>query len=117
MACLTPFNLDIPEDTIATIKARVASYPWHEMPDDGGWDYGVNLDYMKEICAYWVEEFDKREDPTGKEYYWLTGKFINEDKGEDTDEWALENGYVSVVPVHFDMTAHHSIQKLNTWDF
>ncbi len=58
MACLTPFNLDIPEDTIATIKARVASYPWHEMPDDGGWDYGVNLDYMKEICAYWVEEFD-----------------------------------------------------------
>ena len=58
MAHLTPFHLDIPEDTIATIKARVASYPWHEMPDDGGWDYGVNLDYMKEICAYWVEEFD-----------------------------------------------------------
>lgn len=58
MTHLTPFHLDIPEDTIATIKARVASYPWHEMPDDGGWDYGVNLDYMKEICAYWVEEFD-----------------------------------------------------------
>ena len=88
----------------------------------------VNLPKLKEkdikgirICrqamAYWVEEFDKRADPTGKEYYWLTGKFINEDKGEDTDEWALENGYVSVVPVHFDMTAHHSIQKLNTWDF
>jgi 5'-nucleotidase len=88
----------------------------------------VNLPKLKEkeikgirICrqamAYWVEEFDKREDPTGKEYYWLTGKFINEDKGEDTDEWALENGYVSVVPVHFDMTAHHSIEKLNTWGF
>ena len=58
MAHLTPYHLDISEDTIATIKARVASYPWHEMPDDGGWDYGVNLDYMKEICAYWVEEFD-----------------------------------------------------------
>lgn len=58
MAHLTPFHLDISEDTIAMIKARVASYPWHEMPDDGGWDYGVNLDYMKEICAYWVEEFD-----------------------------------------------------------
>ena len=88
----------------------------------------VNFPKLKEkeikgikICrqakANWVEEFDKRNDPTGKEYYWLTGKFINEDKGEDTDEWALENGYVSVVPVHFDMTAHHSIQKLNTWDF
>ena len=71
----------------------------------------------RQAMAYWVEEFDKREDPTGEEYYWLTGKFINEDNGEDTDEWALENGYVSVVPVHFDMTAHHSIQKLNTWDF
>jgi 5'-nucleotidase len=71
----------------------------------------------RQAMANWVEEFDKRKDPTGKEYYWLTGKFVNEDKGEDTDEWALENGYVSVVPVHFDMTAHHSIQKLNTWDF
>lgn len=58
MAPLTPFHLDVPETTIATIKARVADYPWHEMPDDGGWDYGVNLDYMKELCAYWVEEFD-----------------------------------------------------------
>ena len=58
MAPLTPFHLDVPETTIATIKARVADYPWHEMPDDGGWDYGVNLDYMKEFCAYWVEEFD-----------------------------------------------------------
>ena len=75
------------------------------------------LQALEDDMAYWVEEFDKRNDPTGKEYYWLTGKFINEDKGEDTDEWALENGYVSVVPVHFDMTAHHSIQKLNTWDF
>jgi 5'-nucleotidase len=71
----------------------------------------------RQAMANWVEEFDKRKDPTGKEYYWLTGKFVNEDKGEDTDEWALENGYVSVVPVHFDMTAHHCIQKLNTWDF
>ena len=58
MALQNPFHLDVPEETIATIKARVAAYPWHEMPDDGGWDYGVNLDYMKEFCAYWVEEFD-----------------------------------------------------------
>ena len=51
----------------------------------------------------------------GKEYYWMTGEFINNDKGEDTDIWALENGYVSVVPTHFDLTAHHQIQKLNSW--
>ena len=46
-----PYKLNIPEEKIAEIKARVANYPWHEMPDDGGWDYGVNLDYMKEFCT------------------------------------------------------------------
>ena len=75
-----------------------------------------NLKGIK-ICrqakAMWQEKFDKRISPMGKEYYWLTGEFINQDKGEDTDEWALENGYISIVPVHYDMTAHHAIQTLN----
>ncbi|MCB0475670.1 MAG: 5'/3'-nucleotidase SurE [Flavobacteriaceae bacterium] len=64
----------------------------------------------------WIEDFDKRVSPQGEDYYWLTGKFVNLDHGEDTDLWALEHGYVSVVPVQFDLTAHHFIQKLNTWD-
>ena len=64
----------------------------------------------------WEEKFDKRVNPTGKEYYWLSGKFTNLDKGEDTDVWALEHDYVSVVPVQFDLTAHYFIQKLNNWD-
>lgn len=64
----------------------------------------------------WVETFDKRVNPMGKDYYWLSGKFINLDKGEDTDQWALENNYISVVPTQFDLTAHHFIQKLNNWD-
>jgi len=71
----------------------------------------------RQANAYWVEKFDKRTNPQGKEYYWLTGDFINEDKGEDTDEWALKNGYISIVPTQFDLTAHHSIQQLNTWNF
>ncbi|MBQ0787572.1 MAG: 5'/3'-nucleotidase SurE [Oceanihabitans sp.] len=75
---------------------------------------GVRI--CRQAKANWVEKFDKRISPQGKEYYWLTGKFVNLDKGEDTDEWALHNGYVSVVPVQFDLTAHHSIAKLNTWD-
>ncbi|MEN8187126.1 MAG: 5'/3'-nucleotidase SurE [Bacteroidota bacterium] len=70
----------------------------------------------RQARANWVEEFDKRINPQGKEYYWLTGKFINLDQGEDTDVWALENDYISVVPVHFDLTAHHFIQSLNSWD-
>ena len=76
---------------------------------------GVKI--CRQAKAYWVEEFDKRTNPQGRDYYWLTGKFINEDKGQDTDEWALANGYISVVPTQFDLTAHHSIQQLNTWDF
>ena len=71
----------------------------------------------RQAKANWVEEFDKRTNPMGREYYWLAGKFVNLDHGEDTDEWALANGYVSVVPVQFDLTAHHAIQRLNTWDF
>ena len=71
----------------------------------------------RQAKANWKEEFDKRKTPQGKDYYWLTGTFVNYDKGEDTDEWALKNGYVSVVPVQFDLTAHHAIQQLNTWTF
>ncbi|MFT5753707.1 MAG: 5'-nucleotidase [Flavobacterium sp.] len=70
----------------------------------------------RQAKATWVEEFDKRTNPMGKEYYWLSGEFVNQDKGEDTDEWALHNGYVSVVPVQFDLTAHHAISQLNNWN-
>ena len=71
----------------------------------------------RQAKAHWVEKFDKRMNPMGKDYYWLTGEFINEDRGDDTDEAALSNGYISVVPTQFDLTAHHAIQKLNSWDF
>jgi len=46
-----PFSIDVPDRTLDGIRARVTEYPWHEMPDDGGWAYGTNLDYMKELCA------------------------------------------------------------------
>ena len=71
----------------------------------------------RQAKAYWVEEFDRRTNPMGLDYYWLTGKFVNEDKGEDTDEWALSNGYISIAPVEFDLTAHHAIKRLNKWNF
>ena len=69
----------------------------------------------RQAKAVWQEKFDKRKTPQGRDYYWLTGEFVNQDKGDDTDEWALENGYISIVPVHFDLTAHHAMQQLNTW--
>ena len=71
----------------------------------------------RQANAKWQEEFDERMDPYKRKYYWLTGKFQNYDKGTDTDEWALANNYVSVVPVQFDFTAHHAIPILNKWKF
>ena len=71
----------------------------------------------RQAKALWMEKFDKRKTPQGKDYYWLTGEFVNQDHGEDTDEWALANGYISIVPVQFDLTAHHTIQQLNTWNW
>jgi len=58
---IKPFKLDIPDKTLQEIYNKVKNYPWHEMPDDGGWKYGSNLDYMKEISSYWIKDFDWRK--------------------------------------------------------
>lgn len=70
----------------------------------------------RQAKAFWEDAFEKRTNPSGKDYYWILGEFNNHDKGEDTDEWALKNGYVSIVPTHYDLTAHHAIAVLNEWD-
>lgn len=71
----------------------------------------------RQANAKWAEEFDERTDPHNRNYYWLTGVFQLNDKGEDTDVWALKNEYVSLVPIQFDLTAHHAIPVLNNWQF
>jgi 5'-nucleotidase len=65
----------------------------------------------RQADAKWAENFDKRKDPRGRDYYWMTGKFINRDRGEDTDIEALNAGYASVVPVRIDFTD----DKLKSW--
>jgi 5'-nucleotidase len=71
----------------------------------------------RQARAKWQEEFDERLDPNQRRYFWLTGKFVNQDQGEDTDVWALDHNYVSIVPCQFDMTAHFGITQLNNeWD-
>ena len=56
-----PFKLDVPEETLDTVRKKVSAFPWHEMPNDGGWEYGTNLDYLQEFCDYWVNDFDWRQ--------------------------------------------------------
>jgi 5'-nucleotidase len=71
----------------------------------------------RQAYAKYVEDFLERKDPSGKTYYWLTGDFVNFDKGKDTDVWALENNYVSVVPIQFDLTNYLLKDKLENWKF
>lgn len=67
----------------------------------------------RQTRAKWQEEFDRRVDPFERQYFWLTGSFVNQDNGEDHDEWAIQHNYASIVPVSFDMTAYHAISILN----
>ncbi|MBR2026954.1 MAG: 5'/3'-nucleotidase SurE [Alistipes sp.] len=72
---------------------------------------GIRL--SRQTRGYWHEDFFERTDPHGRNYYWLTGAFSNaEPQSEDTDEWALANGYVAVVPVQVDLTAYNQMEQL-----
>ena len=77
-------------------------------------DKGIKL--CRQAYAKYEEDFMERNDPNGRKYFWLTGDFVNFDKGKDTDVWALEHNYVSVVPVQFDITNYVLKEKLEkTW--
>ena len=71
----------------------------------------------RQAYAKYDEDFDERLDPHGRKYFWLTGEFKNFDPGEDTDVWALEHNYISVVPVQFDLTNYKLKKELEkNWD-
>jgi 5'-nucleotidase len=66
----------------------------------------------RQAYAKWAEEFDQRVDPRGRDYYWMVGKFINLDKGDEIDIQALADGYASVVPIKIDFTDFETKKKL-----
>jgi 5'-nucleotidase len=92
----TCLNVNIPKGTVSELKgARIS----------------------RQAKANWIEELDERTDPSGKPYFWLTGTFKNFEEGnQETDVWAIQNNYVSVVPIQFDMTAHNLIPTLKNWN-
>lgn len=68
----------------------------------------------RQTRGFWREDFYARQDPRGRDYFWLTGEFHNaEPEADDTDEWALSHGYVAVVPVQADMTDYRAMPALN----
>ncbi len=96
-----------------------------EKPMPKGIVLNVNIPNIKEheikgikVCkqadAKWEESFDERINPHGKKYYWLSGYFNNMDTSDDADETALSDGYISVVPVKFDLTAYEYINELGS---
>lgn len=106
------------KEYIQTIVKKVLANP---IPK--GTVLNVNIPNLKKeeikgvkVCrqanAKWEENFDERINPHGKKYYWLTGYFNNMDDGHDADETALAEGYISIVPVKFDLTAHEHLQQL-----
>jgi len=93
LVCL---NVNIPDVSIEEIK-------------------GIKI--VRQTKGYWKEEFDVRLDPDGNEYFWLKGKFHNvEPDASDTDEWALKNNYVSIVPINIDLTCYETLKKLKHWE-
>ena len=76
---------------------------------------GVRI--CRQAGGTWLEDFDIRKDPKGRDYYWLKGIFARIGDGEDTDEHALEHNFVSIVPVNFDFTDYPAIEELKRWDF
>jgi len=109
------------DDFISTIVENVLK---NGLPE--GTCLNVNIPAVKKeeikgikVCRQakgrWEEEFDERKDPHDRDYFWLTGVFKNGDAAKDTDSWALANNYVSIVPVHTDLTDHKSISVLKKW--
>jgi 5'-nucleotidase len=103
--------------------ARIIVQKMMEKPMDKHAVLNVNIPAVPEnlikgfrLCrqayAKYEEDFIERNDPHGRKYFWLTGEFVNFDKGKDTDVWALANNYVSVVPVQFDLTNYVLKSKL-----
>lgn len=75
------------------------------------------LKVCRQATGQWVEEFKRSEDGASNPIFWLTGRFDNyEPHNEETDEWALANGYASVVPIAVDMTAHNHINDMKSFE-
>ncbi len=75
---------------------------------------GIKL--CRQADAFWEDRFDMRHDQFGKPYYWLTGDFVRKGAAEGTDLHALEQGFASIVPIQFDMTAHAAMDAFKTWN-
>lgn len=100
---LTEMVLSKKQEQHFVLNVNIPAIPYEQIK-------GIKI--CRQAYAKYEEDFIERQDPNGRHYYWLTGEFQNYDKGKDTDVWALQNNYVSVVPVQFDLTNYVLKTKL-----
>ena len=70
----------------------------------------------KQSKAKWDDIYEKRIDPYGKDYYWLTGKLVEIEDELHTDQLAIKNNFVSVTPIHFDLTDYDTYEEMKKWN-
>jgi 5'-nucleotidase len=97
------YALDQPFESGRLLNVNIPNLPPEQL---------LGLRICRQADARWVEKFVEGRDPSGRPYYWLTGEFVNRDPGEDTDVWALENGYISVVPSMHDLTNYAALDGM-----
>ena len=74
---------------------------------------GVKI--TKQGKSYWDDDFEIRSDPNGRDYYWLTGKMVITDESNDFDIIAIKENYVSITPLHYDLTDYQSYEEIKNW--
>jgi 5'-nucleotidase len=97
------YTLEQPFESGRLLNVNIPNLPAEQL---------LGLRICRQADARWVEKFVEGRDPSGRPYYWLTGEFVNRDPGEDTDVWALENGYISVVPSMHDLTNYAALDGM-----
>lgn len=115
-------DFDLSKEVVAKVVKEVLE---QKMPI--GVCLNVNIPYVSKsdfkgikICkqanAYWDDRFDKRKDQFNRTYYWLTGDFIDQDQSDDTDVYWIDQGFATIVPTQYDLTAYSSIKELENWN-
>lgn len=70
----------------------------------------------KQGKSKWDDIYEERHDPYGKKYFWLTGKLMEVDTSLEDDQFAVKSNYVSVTPIHFDLTDYDTFNSMKSWD-
>lgn len=103
------------EMALATPPDMLSTLCWNVNIPNIALDDIRGIKFVRQTRGVWREDFVKRSDPRGREYYWMSGRFYNDEPdATDTDEWALANHYVAIVPVQMDLTDYEALKRLRS---